>query len=287
MAKALLNGINVHYQVMGEGPDVVMLHGVTSSLAIWYAKVMPELSKNFRVTAYDLRGHGYSDATPTGYTTRALADDLLALLDHLKIEKARLVGHSFGGSIALHLALLHPQRVEGVVLGDTGVACLRYLRTIQDWPGWELYKDNITKYGITYDWFVEAEATDVRNVIRKSYDMKQPYGARKGMLVGTPRLRKLIEETNVAAEFREVAGLTEDQLPVIEAPVLAVYGESSPYQKMAARLTEIVPHCRPVLIPGTGHFHLLENVNLFLDTISPFLADPSGDCVKSPIAASA
>lgn len=274
MAKALLNGINVHYQVKGEGPDVVMIHGVTSSLAIWYAKVMPELGRDFRVTAYDLRGHGYSDPTPTGYTSRQMADDLLALLDHLNVEKARIVGHSFGGSIALNLALLHPERVEAVVLGDTGVACLRYLRTIQDWPGWELYKDRITKYGITYDWFVEAEATDVRNVIRKSYDMKQPYGARKGGLVGTPRLRKLIEETNIAAEFREVAGMTEELLPGIKTPVLAVYGETSPYQKMAARLTELMPNCRALLVPGTGHFYLLENVDLFIDTIRPFLADP-------------
>ncbi len=283
MAKALLNGINVHYQVKGEGPDVVMLHGVTSSLAIWYAKVMPELAHKFRVTAYDLRGHGYSDPTPTGYTSQAMADDLLALLDHLNIEKARLVGHSFGGSIALHLAMLHPERVEGVVLGDTGVACLRYLRTIQDWPGWEMYKDRITKYGITYDWFVEAEATDVRNVIRKSYDMKQPYGARKGGLVGTPRLRKLIEETNIAAEFREVSGMTEDLLPHVKTPVLAVYGETSPYQKMAARLTEVMPNCRAVLVPGTGHFYLLENVDLFIDTITPFLADPAGDIASRPM----
>lgn len=275
MGKAKLNGINVHYQIKGEGPDVVMLHGVTSSLAIWYAKVMPELSNQFRVTAYDLRGHGYSDATPTGYTSRTMADDLLALLDHLHIEKARLVGHSFGGSIALHLALLHPERVEAVVLGDTGVACLRYLRTIQDWPGWEIYKDRIAKYGITYEWFVEAEATDVRNVIRKSYDMKQPYGARKNGLVGTPRLRKLIEETNIAAEFREVAGMTEESLAAVKPPVLAVYGETSPYQKMAARLTEVVPNCRALLIPGTGHFYLLENVDLFIDTIRPFLADPA------------
>lgn len=282
MAKALLNGINVHYQVKGEGPDVVMLHGVTSSLAIWYAKVMPELGKQFRVTAYDLRGHGYSDPTPTGYTSRSMADDLLALLDHLNIEKARLVGHSFGGSIALHLALLHPERVEAVVLGDTGVACLRYLRTIQDWPGWETYKDRITKYGITYDWFVEAEATDVRNVIRKSYDMKQPYGARKGGAVGTPRLRKLIEETNIAAEFREVAGMTEESLTNINTPVLAVYGETSPYQKMAGRLTEVIPQCRAVLVPGTGHFYLLENVDLFIDTIRPFLTDPAGHLAARP-----
>ncbi len=279
MAKAHLNGINVHYQVKGEGPDVVLIHGVTSSLAIWFARVMPELGRKFRTTAYDLRGHGYSEPTPSGYTSRAMSDDLIALLDHLGIERARLVGHSFGGSIALHTALLHPDRVEGVVLADTGVACLRYLRTIRDWPGWELYKDRIAKYGITYDWFVEAEANDVRNVIRKSYGMTQPYGARKGSLVGTPRMKKLVEETNVAAEFREVAGMTEELIATIRAPVLAVYGENSPYQKMAARLAEVLPNCRCELIADAGHFYLLEKMDLFLGLIAGFLKDPAGHVI--------
>lgn len=276
MAKAPINGINVHYQVKGDGPDVVLVHGVTSSLAVWYARVMPELSRKSRVTAYDLRGHGYSDLTQTGYTSRAMADDLLGLFDHLGIERARLVGHSFGGSIALHLALSHPERVDGVVLADSGIACLRYLRTIRDWPGWELHKESIAKYGITYEWFVEAEASDVRSVLRKSYGMTQLYGARKGTLVGTPRMKKLIEETNVAAEFREVAGMTEEVLPEIAAPVLAVYGELSPYQKMAARLVEVLPNCRCELIPGVGHFYLLEQMELFLKLIAGFLEDPAG-----------
>ncbi len=282
MAKALLNGINVHYQVKGEGPDVVLIHGVTSSLAIWFARVMPELGRRFRTTAYDLRGHGYSEPTRTGYSSRAMADDLVALLDHLKIDRARLVGHSFGGSIALHTALLHPDRVDGVVLADTGVACLRYLRTIRDWPGWELYKDRIEKYGITYDWFVEAEVNDVRNVIRKSYGMTQPYGARKGSLVGTPRMKKLVEETNVAAEFREVAGMTEELIGTIRTPVLAVYGENSPYQKMAARLAEILPNSRCELIPNAGHFYLLEQMDLFLSLIDGFLVDPARHVAEKP-----
>ncbi|MEK6798086.1 MAG: alpha/beta fold hydrolase [Planctomycetota bacterium] len=276
MAKVELNGITMHYQMKGEGPDVVLIHGVTSSLAVWFTHIMPELAKDFRVTAYDLRGHGYSGATRNGYTSLDTARDLLALLDHLGIQKARLVGHSFGGSVALHFALLHPDRVEGVVLGDTGVACLRHLRTIQDWPGWELHKDRIANYGITYEWFVEAEASDVRNVIRRSYDMTQPYGARRGAKVGTPRMRKLVDETNVTAEFRQVAGMTEDLLPTIQSPVFAVYGANSPYAKMAARLADALPNCRAKLLPDTGHFYLLEHVDVFLEHITEFLRDPSG-----------
>ena len=275
MAKALLNGINVHYQVKGEGPDVVLIHGITSTLALWYTKIMPALIQDYRVTMYDLRGHGYTDLTPSGYTSGEMAVDLLALMDHLEIKQARLVGHSFGGSIGLHLALLHADRVAGVVLSDTGIACLRRLRTIRDWPGWELYKDQLAKYGITYDWFVEAESKDVATVIRKSMEIPQQFGPRKGSTRATPRFRRLIEETSVSGDFRQVAGLTEERLAEITTPVAAVYGETSPYKEMAVHLASIRPNYSCEILEDIGHFYLLLRPDMFLERISGFLRDPA------------
>src|SRR5262245_15609485 len=104
MPKALTNGIQIHYQRKGHGPDVVLLHGITANLAMWFTKVFPELAKDYRVTAYDLRGHGRSDMPPSGYDSFTMAQDLLGLLNALGIENARFVGHSFGGAIAMHLA---------------------------------------------------------------------------------------------------------------------------------------------------------------------------------------
>ena len=276
MAKALLNGINVHYQIKGEGPDVVLIHGVTSTLAIWYTKVIPALAPDYRVISYDLRGHGYTDLTPSGYTSRDMTVDLLALMDHLGIEQARLVGHSFGGSIGLHLALLHPERVAGVVLSDTGIACLRHLRTIRDWPGWDLYREQLAQYGITYDWFVEAENRDVSEVIRKSFEIPQQFGPRKGSTRATPRLKRLVDETNVSGEFRQIAGLTEERLAEISTPVVAVYGETSPYKEMGVHLANVMPNCRCEILGGTGHFYLLLGPELFLERIRVFLRDPAG-----------
>ena len=276
MAKALVNGIHVHHQIKGEGADVVLIHGITSTMAIWYTRVMPALTARYRVTAYDLRGHGYTDVTPSGYTSADMAGDLLALLDHLGIERARLVGHSFGGSVGLHLALLHPERVEGVVLVDTGIACLRHLRTIKDWPGWKLYEKELNGFGMTYDWFVGAESDDVNEVIRKSFEIPQQFGNRKGASRATPRLRKLVDETNLGSEFRTVAGLTEEKLAEIAAPVLAVYGEQSPYQRMAVHLQGVLPNYRCELVPDTGHFYLLQSPQLFVERIEGFLADPAG-----------
>src|SRR5204863_5134084 len=121
-AKVVANGIQFHCQTKGTGSDVILVHGVTSSLAMWYTKVFPVLSTQFRVTAYDLRGHGMSGMTPTGYTSFDMAQDLVALMDAIGIQKAKFIGHSYGGAIALHFALLYPDRVDGVVLLDSGIA---------------------------------------------------------------------------------------------------------------------------------------------------------------------
>src|SRR5438045_686138 len=101
MAKALINGINVHYQVKGSGPDIVLVHGITSCLAQWYVEMLPALSLDHRTTLYDLRGHGLTDLTETGYTSLNMAGDLLGLMDHLEIERPIIIGHSYGGAIAL------------------------------------------------------------------------------------------------------------------------------------------------------------------------------------------
>lgn len=277
MAKALINGINVHYQTKGEGPDVVLVHGITATLAMWYQGVFPLLAQNYRVTAYDLRGHGLSDLTPSGYTSREMADDLLALMDHLGIERARVVGHSFGGSIGLHLSLQHLERVDGVVLSDTGVAALRRLRNIEGWSGWKLWRRQMAKYGISYERFMAVDQSgDVTDVLRKSFEIPQQFGFRKGASRATPRLKRLLDETKVGSEFREVGELTEERLRGITTPVLALYGETSPYRDIGAYLGAALPNCRHVTVPSSGHFYLLQKPELFLDQIMEFLRDPPG-----------
>ena len=98
--RALVNGLNMHYQVSGPqgAPIVMMSHSLGSSGSMWDSQV-EALRSNFRVIRYDTRGHGGSD-TPTGpYTLEALASDAVALLDHLNIEAVHWVGLSMGGMI--------------------------------------------------------------------------------------------------------------------------------------------------------------------------------------------
>lgn len=276
MGKVIANGITLHYQQKGEGDDIILVHGITSCIAQWYMKIFPELSKNYRVTIYDLRGHGLSEVTKTGYDSETMARDLVALMDHLGIEKAYFVGHSFGGGISLHLALLHPERVRRIVLLDTGLACLRHLRLIENWPGWKKYGTVLKTFGITLDRFMEVDRNqDVREIIRKSLSIPLQSGFRKGKVALTPRLKKLVDETEMCSEFREVGALTEEALATIQTPVYAVYGATSPYEKMAEHLGSLMPHCRYELIEEAGHFYAIEEPQLALPRIIDFLEKES------------
>ena len=119
MPHVALNGTRFYYLQKGEGPDVVLVHAVTSNLAVWvFINLLDALAPDFRVTAYDLRGHGHSDAPPSGYTSAGHAADLAALHKALGLGPALLVGHSFGAVIATHAAVLYPDRVAGLVLSD-------------------------------------------------------------------------------------------------------------------------------------------------------------------------
>lgn len=117
MPRASLNGISVHYDVQGEGPALVLCHGLGGNTLSWWQQV-PELSQRFRCITFDHRGFGHSTNT-IGAGAEAFADDLTALLDHLQVNEAAVVGHSMGGRTALGFTKRHPERVRSLVLSGS------------------------------------------------------------------------------------------------------------------------------------------------------------------------
>ncbi|MDR3122062.1 MAG: alpha/beta fold hydrolase [Clostridiales bacterium] len=98
---------------------IIMIHGLFTNLSVYLYVAAPILAKSHRVILYDLRSHGLSERRDEGYTIEILADDLLALMDAMKIERAGFVGYSYGGTVSLYTALLHPERVERLALIET------------------------------------------------------------------------------------------------------------------------------------------------------------------------
>ncbi|HWI73887.1 MAG TPA: alpha/beta fold hydrolase [Baekduia sp.] len=114
-----LHGHPVTYRRVGEGPAVLLIHGITSSSRTW-RDVMPGLAENYTVVAPDLLGHGRS-AKPRGdYSLGGYASGLRDLLVALEIPRATVVGHSLGGGVAMQFAYQFPERLERLVLVDSG-----------------------------------------------------------------------------------------------------------------------------------------------------------------------
>jgi pimeloyl-ACP methyl ester carboxylesterase len=125
------NGLKFHMiDWGGRGEWIVLLHGLASQAHIWDL-VAPQLVDAFRVIAIDLRGHGLSDKPATGYDFASITDDLDHILTALKIECATLIGHSWGGNVAVQYAVDQPARVSGLVLVDGGFL---QIPDHVDWP---------------------------------------------------------------------------------------------------------------------------------------------------------
>jgi 3-oxoadipate enol-lactonase len=118
MPLAQLNGIERYYQEAGSGDALLLIDGLTGTCLGW-EPLLPALAKHFRVITSDNRGVGRSAAPPGPYTTRQMADDAAALLAHLGVTRAHVVGHSMGGMIAQELTLAYPTLVDRLVLYGT------------------------------------------------------------------------------------------------------------------------------------------------------------------------
>jgi pimeloyl-ACP methyl ester carboxylesterase len=115
-----LNGISLHYELRGDGPPLLLLHGGTGCHSDWAYAGREFFEREFRLIIPDARGHGRSavpdwSQLPQMLTHRQCALDTLALLDHLGIERCKAIGVSMGGNILLHMATLQPDRVEAMV----------------------------------------------------------------------------------------------------------------------------------------------------------------------------
>ena len=116
--KLKANGIEINYQIEGDGPVVTFSHSLACNLSMWDEQARA-LKDRFRVLRYDTRGHGQTEAPAGAYSLDQLAEDLRGLLDGLGIAETHFVGLSMGGMIGQVFALKHPSRVQSLALCDT------------------------------------------------------------------------------------------------------------------------------------------------------------------------
>ncbi len=273
MPEVVANGVRFHYQQSGSGPDVVLLHAVTSNLAVWlFTGLVDTLAAEYRVTTYDFRGHGFSERPATQYTSADMAEDFRHLHAALGLGPAALVGHSFGGVVGLHAAALHPELVRGVILSDSFFPGLRAEEPNFGKMGiWKDLRETFATVGAdlgeTVD-FARLFDAAARLAPDKIKMLEEHYGAfGRGWVRQLPKLA----ETSCGADVLAEAGLTAGVIAGVTRPVVALYDEFSPFLATAKWLAANVPGCASEVIPAAKHLALIENTPAFIDAVTRHL----------------
>jgi pimeloyl-ACP methyl ester carboxylesterase len=271
MPKLFANGINFHYQQAGDGPDVVLIHGVTGDLSIWLlCEAMGVLGRSFRVTALDLRGHGYSDVSPQGYTSAEQAGDVLAVMDALDIDRATLLGHSFGAVIAMHASVLYPDRIDALVVSDPCFPALRHLEDVSRWGHWQNFREEAARAGVTLS---DEHWYDIGRFFDQVLHLDGERLLRFRQAVGLPGFNRLLRlaDTTCGHDAKVPAGLTEELIQSVSQPVLGIFGEHSPFLATADYLCEHLQDYVSKRVPGAKHRAPEENGAEFVEIVREFL----------------
>lgn len=251
------NGLALHYQQLGDGGSrVVMLHGlVIGNLATWYFTAAHGLSKRHRVLLYDLRGHGKSERVETGYDLGTMVADLEGLLGACGIggvdgdQPLSLVGHSYGGLVALRFALRFPERVARLALVEV------------PWSPASIAA------GLEPD--LEAEGEDLFAGLPEFLQQSLTRGSRRARhLLST--LELLLQRATLLSDLKAEPEITAEELARIRCPVLCLYGDQSWFVPDSETYAAGLPDARRVVIPG--HHHLpIESADLVSAHLEEFL----------------
>ncbi len=269
-----LHGQRVAYHRLGDGPAVLLLHGITSSSRTWRS-VMHGLAERHTVVAPDLLGHGRSGKPRGDYSLGAYASGVRDLLAVLGVSKATVVGHSLGGGIAMQFAYQFPDRLERLVLVDSGglgeeVSLALRAATL---PGAEfvlpLLFGPVTRTlgraaGRVLGRLGLKASADVRG-LAEGLDSLGDAGARRAFV---HTARSVIDPRGQRVDARDRLYLSED------VPTMLIWGAKDPIipADHGRRAHELMPHSRLEVFPGAGHFPFNDDPEHFVQVLTDFIA---------------
>ena len=266
MPRAHVNGVSLYYEVAGDGPPLVLVHGFACGIRSWDPQVRA-LSRRCRVVTYDVRGHGISEAPadPARYSQPTSVADLAALLDHLRLRRALVGGLSMGGNIALNFALAHPGRVRALIVADTGAGS----DGTAEWNA-DVHAFADTLEGGGVEAFADMACA---NPLFGRYIAQGPQAERfiRGCLM-THRAHGIAHTAREVLARRPTIYALEPRLRRLRVPTLLIVGEhDDPCVRVHRFLAETIPQATAVVIPGIGHLTNLEAPASFNRAISRFV----------------
>jgi pimeloyl-ACP methyl ester carboxylesterase len=266
MTRIQVGNLSVAVSDAGNGPPVVLLHGLACGKRMWFHQIRA-LQNRFRVITYDLRGHGLTDApaAATDYSAALLARDLAGVLDALKIERAAIVGFSLGGGPALALAASKPERVSRLVLADVGAGADEPIKT--EWMARRWVKQ--IERGEVDELVCDMLRSDLFKVYAQRNARSREYMA--GLIRATPLDGLRFTLSEVLAKRKSLFQLT-GVLKSVRAPTLVLAGEYDYTCSKAARLlATTIPNTAHKTIKASGHMSPLEQPAAFTAALMEFL----------------
>ena len=245
------DGVELYYEVHGSGPAIILTHGYSSTAQMWAGQIEP-LSKDHTLILWDMRGHGQSDypEDESLYSEAATVADIAALLDAVGARTAIVGGLSLGGYMSLAFHRVHPERVEALLIIDTGPG----FKKDEAREGW-----NQTALKTAQRWeeqglaLLASFSPERRQASHRSADGL----ARAGRRMLTQRDARVIES-----------------LPDIAAPSLVVVGsEDTPFLAAADYMAAKIPGAQKVVIEGAGHAANIDRPEAFNAAVRRFLDD--------------
>jgi pimeloyl-ACP methyl ester carboxylesterase len=242
-----VNGVHMYYETYGAGTPLVLLHGGMLSIRLNFAELIPALAQRHLVIGVELQGHGRTADTDREITPAALALDVVALLDHLDIDKAHVLGHSMGGGVAMQLAVQHPDRVRKVVP-----------ISISGRPD-GLHEDlaDPSRYATSSRLPTQQDFAE----FREEYLRPSPHPEHFDDFLAT-----------LSASNADLKGWTDEQLAGVTAPTLLIIGDRDfTTAEHGALMQQLVPGSQLAVLPNTTHMQVTRRTDVLIPMLAEFL----------------
>jgi pimeloyl-ACP methyl ester carboxylesterase len=267
------NGVKIHYTVQGQGEPVILIHGfgINEQFQWVVPGIVKALAKEYRVIALDCRGHGQSGKPhdPMKYGIE-MVEDVVRLLDHLKIKKDHVVGYSMGGFITVKLLSMHPDRLLSATTGGAG------------WPK-KMDTEFLDELGDSLD-----QGKGMGPLIVRLTPLGRPKPTAERIKAINSLMAALNDVKALAAVIRGMKGLgiPEEKLKMNKVPTLAIIGEVDPLKEGVDELKEQMPSLQVVVIKEADHMVAFARPE-FVQALKEFLAkNGQGEKSKKPEAVS-
>lgn len=266
MPQTKVSELTLDYEMVGQGPPLLMIAGFRRSRVVWYEPFIDRLAQRFTLLLFDNRGTGNSDKPENGYSIEAFADDAAGLLRALGIPSAHVLGFSMGGMIAQRLATRHPQRVQGLVISGSGCGGEKFVKA--DREIMELLR------------LLPNDKMDLREIALRqlpAYFTEGFRAAKKDFLGGYFQKLNAVPTPNFAVQghlkaIEDFDGVAE--MAAIKAPTLVLTGDSD--RLMVPENSDVlargIPGAELCVLENAAHFFFVEKPEESAEVVIRFLS---------------